>query len=165
MSRAERSTVAGRSTSRWAATGSTLALVVFGAAWSACEEGPEGDADAGPDLDRVTNCGAPGSTGNALGVGLFCERDAQCTAVESPLQLHCSTVLVDSALPLLCSSSCEPGVTDCGPNAACRDIAPIGYDLIVCVPDACERDYPAVFVDPEPPEDAGTADAGADAGD
>jgi hypothetical protein len=101
---------------------------------------------ADPSLNRVEGCGLPGSIGNDFGVGRFCERDSDCTSLASPLQLHCSTVLVDAVLPLLCSASCEPGTTDCGSGASCRDISSIGYDLIVCVPDACERDFPSIFL-------------------
>lgn len=92
------------------------------------------------------DCGLPGSKGNSQGVGAYCTRDSECFEVPTQLpELHCSTVLVDARLPNLCSSVCEPGKTDCGPDAECRSITPLGYDLVVCVPTACREDFPAVF--------------------
>jgi hypothetical protein len=127
-----------------------VGLLLGAVTWTGCDEATDGQTETSDlEVTRVEDCGLPGSQGNELGVGQFCERDAECTSVASPLQLHCSTVLVDSALPLLCSASCEQGVTDCGSNASCRNLLPIGYDLIVCVPDACEQNFLAIFTEPD----------------
>jgi len=93
-----------------------------------------------PNNPVADDCGFTGSLGNDLAVGKYCTKSADCPAVQSGTALQCSTVLVDSALPLLCSRLCDPQAADtsCGADAVCKNILELGIDLTVCVPRSCQ---------------------------
>ena len=86
------------------------------------------------------DCGFTNSPGNDLAVGKYCTKSDDCPAVQSGTALQCSTVLVDSTLPLLCSRLCDLKAADpgCGAGAVCKNILELGIDLTVCVPVSCQ---------------------------
>jgi|GEM_PF-5467155 len=93
-----------------------------------------------PNNPVADDCGFTGSVGNELAVGKYCTKSGDCPAVASGTALQCSTVLVDSALPLLCSRLCDLQAADagCGADAVCKNIIELGIDLTVCVPKSCQ---------------------------
>jgi hypothetical protein len=115
---------------------------VFGGGASCFGDG-DGAPDAGIDDRQVVgvNCGDQASPGNGVGIGKFCTATADCPIADDGTTIQCSTVLTDNTLPLLCSRICgdtDGGSIDCGDNAACANIAELGFDLTVCVPFACD---------------------------
>lgn len=108
----------------------------------ACSPPGKETPDAGNRPVIGMNCGDPSSPGNSIGVGKYCKSTDQCPVSSSGTTMQCSTVLTNDALPLLCSRLCgavgDGGQVDCGPDAVCHNIKDLGYDLIVCVPYACD---------------------------
>lgn len=99
-----------------------------------------GQSDTPKGNPVAENCGFANSPGNDLAVGKYCTKSADCPAVQTGTALQCSTVLVDSTLPLLCSRLCDLKAADpgCGTDAVCKNILELGIDLTVCVPVSCQ---------------------------
>ena len=115
---------------------SNCRLFVFVLALAGC-----GESDDPPKGNPVAiNCGIEGGPGNELGIGKYCLKTSDCPIAQAGTSIQCSTALVDESLPLMCSRLCDLTAADpgCGTNAKCTSVLELGFDLVVCVPLACQ---------------------------
>jgi hypothetical protein len=80
----------------------------------------DGDASATSDVgapDR-DNCVAPGSAGNTLGIGAYCDAQTTCPAATPGHVLLCTANFGAPAHEWFCTSPCT-GDSECGDGAVC----------------------------------------------
>lgn len=98
-------------------------------------------ADLADPPDLAPWCGHPGDTGNSLGVGKYCQTNADCSG---PYGLACSTPIRFSK-PYngaeICTKTCNPSAPisggPCGPGATCCNGHESLGEACVCWPNSC----------------------------
>ena len=78
-----------------------------------------GAADAAPgqaDASTGDLCAEPGAVGNSMGVGKYCQSDADCSGQAAGL----CTVVQQSDAPPFCTKVCFGAGDECGPDASCE---------------------------------------------
>ena len=109
------------------------------------DEGAPGDASDESESDARDpnlNCVKPGSPGNELGIGAYCEKQADCHRVDGGPPLLCTAAFSSDPYAWFCTTPCS-SPTECGSGATCVD-SPDGSG---CVPFSCTDSDASVDAD------------------
>jgi hypothetical protein len=91
----------------------------------------------GMDMSVPTECGRPGDTGNARGVGKYCTMQSDCAGQMANI---CSAIM-NTGGPMdtyFCTMQCDPQMIGfCGPDATCLGRNFGGTVLYGCAPNRC----------------------------